>query len=64
MNTLEKLCLDSGLGCTAVGAALWLWFQAAIGVFMLCGGAALLGMRLWLTWREVQEKRAKKNAPE
>lgn len=63
MEMWHKLCQDVGVGCAAMGIVV-AWFQALVGGFMLLGGAVLLGLRLWLTWREVQEKRAQKKAPE
>lgn len=63
METWNKLCQDVGVSCAAVGLVV-AWFQAIVGGFMLLGGAALLGLRLWLTWREVQDKRTRKKALE
>jgi hypothetical protein len=53
-----KQATDAAIGVTAVVSPLWMtYLENGLGLFMLIGGALLLGLRLWLTIREIRERK-------
>jgi len=53
-----KQATDAAIGVSAVVSPIWLtYLENGLGLFMMIGGAILLGLRLWLTIREIKERK-------
>ena len=53
-----KDAADGTLGLGALSSPVWLqYLESSLGLFMLAGGALLLALRIYLTIREIREKR-------
>lgn len=53
-----KQAVDGVLGTGAVATAIWMpYLETGLTIFMLLGGALLLGLRLFLTIKEVRNKK-------
>ncbi len=53
-----KQAVDGALGASAISAPIWVqYIETGLTVFMLAGGALLLALRLYLTMKEVRQKR-------
>ena len=49
---------DIALATAAITTPMWVQYaQTALGLVMALGGAVLLGMRLYLSWREIRSKK-------
>lgn len=48
-----KMAIDGTIAVGAVTSPFWMQaLQTGVGVFMLLGGAFLLGLRILIAWRE------------